>query len=440
MRIGSAFLQTFLVQVTQSAASILTGVLIARGLGPAGQGRYAVFAAAVALGVVLGSLGQFESNVLSSAGRLGSGPVLLGRSIAQSAALALLMGLVVASWRLTGRGGPLAELAVPFVAVLTLEVEAQLLRGINLGQHHITGYNLSTLIQRAVYLLGVVLLALAASLTLGHVLASWTVATLVSVVLTGWWVWARSGGIALGARDVFAGWTVALGRGLRALVTLAVTLLLVRCDIWMLGPLVGVRMVGQMSVAIGLAEWLWYVPYILGSVLFAAAAADEQRAVSQICRASRAVVALIGPVALLLVVFGRGLVPLVYGTAYEPAGLLFVTLIPGMAAIAVHIVVDSFFAGRGFPPISVWSAAGALAAKVGLNLMVIPLYGAVGAASVTTFVYAALLTVKVIAFSRATGTPLGLILKPTAADIRENFAFVIAWLRERLGLVPARVG
>src|SRR5205807_2455925 len=56
MRVGSAFLQTLAIQVTQSAASILTGILIARSLGPDGQGRYAVFAAAVALGVVIGSV------------------------------------------------------------------------------------------------------------------------------------------------------------------------------------------------------------------------------------------------------------------------------------------------------------------------------------------------------------------------------------------------
>ena len=51
MRVGAAFLQTFTTQVIQSAASILTGILIARYLGPSGQGGYALFAA-VRLGTI----------------------------------------------------------------------------------------------------------------------------------------------------------------------------------------------------------------------------------------------------------------------------------------------------------------------------------------------------------------------------------------------------
>jgi len=433
MRIGPAFLQTFTFQVTQSAASITTGVLIARGLGPDGQGRYAVFAAAVALGTVLAYLGQFESNVLSSAGQSGPGRILLGRSIAQSVTVAVILIVALPIWRIIGGSSGLAPVAAFFVAVLALEVEAQLLRGINLGQHHITGYNVSTLIQRFVYLLVVVSIALALGLTLDRVLLGWTTATLVSVFVTGWWIWARSERVPVSRRALYAGWHVALGRGLRALVTLVVTLVLVRCDIWMLGPLIGVKSVGQISVAITLAEWLWYVPYILGSVLFAAAAANPDRAVKQICRASRAVIALIVPVAATLVLVGRRLVPLIYGRAYEPAGLLFVILVPGMMAIAIHIVVDSYFAGRGFPPISIWSAVGALGAKVGLNLVVIPRYGAPGAAAVTVLVYWALLTVKIIAFKLGTGTPLTEILRPSPMDLRENLSVLRSWLRERLG-------
>src|SRR5205807_3163702 len=101
------------------------------------------------------------------------------------------------------------------------------------------------------------------------------------------------------------------------------------------------------------------------------------------------------PVAVAMVLMGRRIIPLIYGRAYEPAGLLFIVLVPGMMALALHIVVDSYFAGSGFPPISVWSAVAALAAKVGLNLLVIPRFGAVGAAAVTTLVYVALLMVKV---------------------------------------------
>src|SRR5205814_10600596 len=191
----------------------------------------------------------------------------------------------------------------------------------------------------------------------------------------------------------------------------------------------------QMSVAAGLAEWLWYVPSILGNVLFAVVAADRgQESLHRIAKASRAVVSMVLPAGVVLVVFGRSLVPLIYGSAYAPAGLLFMLLIPGMCAVAIHLVVDSYFTGRGFPPVSIWSAVGALVAKVGLNLAVIPRFGAPGAAMVTSVVYTGLLATKVIALHRETGVSLASLLRPQPREVRESVGLAKEWLQHRLGL------
>src|SRR5437870_9246102 len=145
MKVGSAFLQTFAVQVTQPARSLTTGVLIARGLGPEGQGGYAVFTAAVGLGVILGSLGQYEGHVFSSEGQGRAGRLLLTRSLVQGSALALLLfAALPALRRVLGWEGA-SSVVLFFPIVLSLEVEAQLLRGINLGQHRISAFNLTTL-------------------------------------------------------------------------------------------------------------------------------------------------------------------------------------------------------------------------------------------------------------------------------------------------------
>lgn len=434
MKVGQAFLQTFAVQVTQTAMSIATGILIARGLGPDGQGRYAVFAAAVGLGVILGSLGQFESNVLTSEGRLQTGRVLLTRSFIQSGTLALALFVTLPLWHAAFGSKAVPPVLVFFPVVLALEVEAQLLRGVNLGQHRIAAFNLSTLMQRLVYLLGVLLITVSGHVSLAGVLGGWAGATAVSVAVTALWAWRRSDVVQITFARLLADWGAAFRRGMRALLTIATSLMLVRCDIWMLGPLLGVSTVGQMSVAVTLAEWLWYVPYILGNILFAAVAADkESRAARQVCRAARGVVGLVAPLSLALVIWGSNLVPLLYGRAYTPAGGLLQILAPGMAAIAVHIVVDTYFAGQGFPAISVWSAVGALVAKVGLNLLVIPVYGASGAAAVTVGVYTALLLVKVYAFTRATGLPVSTVLVPTRDDVIANLETIRLWVKARLG-------
>jgi O-antigen/teichoic acid export membrane protein len=406
MKVGAAFVQTFASQVLQSLASIATGVLIARGLGPVGQGRYATFAAGVALGALIASVGQFHGNVLAAADRGAAPRVLLLRAVLHGGAILAVLVVTLVLWGhwVPSEGRP--ALAFLFALVLSLEAVAQMVRGINLGRHQVAGWNIAGMTQRFVYFVAVALLALSVGVRLEAVVACWAVATGLSVVASGVWIWLGARQEPFTWRDVGDGWGRRLAQGLRPFATVGLTLLLVRADIWMLGPMIGVATVGQVSVATYLAEWLWYVPSILGNLLFAVVAVDRSaRSVEQVARSARLVTSLLVPVMVALLVGGRALVHLLYGPAYHEAGVLFTLLLPGMTALGIHLIVDSYFAGSGFPPITIWGAAAALFLKVGLNLAVVPAAGAVGAVAVTSFVYIGLLAIKVVGFTRATGLP-----------------------------------
>jgi O-antigen/teichoic acid export membrane protein len=206
----------------------------------------------------------------------------------------------------------------------------------------------------------------------------------------------------------------------------------------MLGPILGLGAVGQISVASALAEYLWYVPSILSNVLFAAVAANRgPDTVAKVCRAFRAAIATLGPMALTLLVVGRRLVPLIYGRSYDDAGIVFVLLVPGMLAIALHLIVDSYFAGSGFPPVTYLAAAGAVLFKACLNLVAVPRFGVQGAAMATSVVYACLLSVKVVAFRRATGVPLRSLFHVSWSDVTYNVRVVQRWVQS-LSRVPAK--
>jgi O-antigen/teichoic acid export membrane protein len=404
VKVGPAFLQTLASQVFQSTASLLTGVLIARGLGPTGQGRYATFAAGVGLGALIASLGQFHGNVLAAADRGASPRLLVLRAIVHGCAV---FGALAATVLLGGEvlgGERRITIVFAFVLVLSLEAVADMVRGINLGQHHVTGWNVAGLTQRMVYFLAIAGLAAATGLQLENVVACWATATFVSVIVSAGWVWWRTPRAPLTFAGMWMGWGRRLAQGLRAFATIGFTLLLVRADVWMLGPMLGVATVGQVSVATYLAEWLWYIPSILGNLLFAVVAADPGHAsVHRVARSARLVTALLVPGMVVLIIAGRTLVHVLYGPAYAQAGLLFTILLPGMTALGLHLVVDAYFAGRGFPPITIGGALGAMVAKGSLNLLVVPRWGAPGAAAVTSLVYIALLTLKVVWFTRTTG-------------------------------------
>jgi stage V sporulation protein B len=432
MRVGPAFLQTFATQVVQSIASITTGVVIARSLGPAGQGRYALFAAAIGLLSTVGAAGQFEGHVLTSAGDCSRGRVLLIRSLLQALAGLAVVFLTQAVWRRALSLQYRDVLAGVLTLVLFCEVLALLFRGINLGQHNIAAYNLSTLVQRLCYLCVLVLIAVTSGLHVETVMLAWLGAVIANLVVSGVWIWRHSLRATLSWTQVKDGWGRSLRRGFRALLTISLTLMLVRTDVYMLGALLGAPAVGQISVASALAEYLWYVPSILGSVLFAAVAANRGwDNVLKICRASRATIAVLGPVTLGLALIGRTLVQLIYGHPYAQAATLFLLLLPGMFAISLHLVIDAYFTGTGFPPITYIAAACALILKVTLNLIAVPRFGIEGAAIATSIVYVSLLLAKVQAFRNETHASFAELFRPSWSDLKDNMQVARSWVRRR---------
>ena len=147
---------------------------------------------------------------------------------------------------------------------------------------------------------------------------------------------------------------------------------------------------------------------------------------------------LMAPALVVLLIAGRPLVTILYGPAYKVAGDLFMILIPGTAAIGMHLVVDSYFAGRGFPPITIWAMVASLCTKVALNLAVVPKLGASAAVTITSLVYLSLLAVKVVAFSRETKVSVASVFVPGPDDVQRLSRWIIAQLGVVLGTSSAR--
>jgi O-antigen/teichoic acid export membrane protein len=100
-----------------------------------------------------------------------------------------------------------------------------------------------------------------------------------------------------------------------------------------------------------------------------------------------------------------------------------------MFAISLHLVIDSYFTGSGFPPITYLAAAGALVVKVALNLVAVPRIGLPGAAVVTSVVYISLLLVKAAKFSSDGDVSLTALFRPTWSDVTHNVAVARSWLQ-----------
>src|SRR5437899_3809039 len=136
MKVGAAFVQTLASQLSQSVASLATGVIIARGLGPTGQGHYATFAAGIVLGAFLASLGQFHGNVLAGADHRIAPRVLLMRALLHGCVTlsVLILAVLIAGERFVPARWPV--LAVLFALLLARESISEMWGGIPLRRQH----------------------------------------------------------------------------------------------------------------------------------------------------------------------------------------------------------------------------------------------------------------------------------------------------------------
>jgi len=178
-----------------------------------------------------------------------------------------------------------------------------------------------------------------------------------------------------------------------------------KIDQVMLGEMVGSRAVGVYSAAIRISEVWYFIPIsIVGSVypsLIEARKASTAVYYQRLARLFRLVAAIALAIAIPMTFISGYLAKALYGTDYEGVGPI----------LAVHIWAALFvFLGVAQGPSNIIEGLTKLAllrtflgavANVLLNLLLIPIYGAFGAAVATTVSYA-LSGVVLNAFSRRT--------------------------------------
>lgn len=162
-----------------------------------------------------------------------------------------------------------------------------------------------------------------------------------------------------------------------------------RVDILILEQLVSASEVGQYSVGVGLAELIWQLPNAIGTVLFASSANSKSDS-----EASKRAARLLRVSLLFLIIGGsifaltsQWIVPLIYGTEFQPASYVINLLLPGIMLVVIVQVLHAALSGRGYPLVGVKVFIIAILINIGLNFYLIPMYGINGAAFASTISY-----------------------------------------------------
>lgn len=380
---------------------LLTLVLLARELGPSGQGLFAVaFSFSLTL-IHVGGLGLTTANPYFAARE----PDRRGRIVANSLWLAAALGLVLVAAGIgvkliapgSVEGLTWTQLAVALAGVPGA-LAAVFLHSVLLGEGRMVAYNAAEVGQFA---------ATFAVLALGFALLDLHVTGALVVVAA-----SRYGAavlyLALLARHdpSLARPDLGLARRMlvysfRAYVGILASFLVVRLDLLLVNGYLGAREAGLYSIAGSIADGMFVLPMVVGLNLFPRVA--RSGAHQETAEVFRSVAILYGLVCLATVPLAGPGIRLVFGDDFDGSISLYYWLLPGIYALGMLTILAHHFAGRGYPTeaAAVWLIG--LGLNLAINLLFLPGRGAWVASLASSVAYAVLLALHVHLFAREAG-------------------------------------
>lgn len=425
--VGRDVLVTFGGRIALTGVILIGDIIIARTLGPEGKGAFTLVLALSSLGALILGLGLDRSVAVLGARSLQVARLAFGNAAVWTVAIgtlgvAAIVLLYGAPADTPGDPGPLAALMPRltglqlWLAALSLPAEIAYAIGTMalLGGQLVVSFNVLRFLRRGLLLPLLIGAALLRSLDLTMLLV--LNLAVVSVITLGIvWAMARAGRI--GWRTDGRLLVEQLSFGGRAFIGTIAERLHYRANTFLLTGLVSIAATGVFSVALGLAETLWYLPSAFGLVLFSravGAGADSARIASAM---TRTVLALGVVIAIPLWFLAPTLVELVYGSPFREAGAALQVMLPGVVAYSVVAVLTHFIVAWGAPGRIAAVAIIGLAINLVTCLALIPVLGMTGAALASSISYTASAALTLLLFRRISGQGLLETLVVSRSDI-----------------------
>jgi len=380
--------ETIITRIMLIGIGLVTSIIVARILGPEGRGLYAVAVAIGAIGVQFGNLGLHASNTYSVARDKKLLPALLGNTIVVSFAFGGLgIALTWTTFFLWPQLAPVHGLLLILSLVwVPFGLGYMLLQNLLLGIQEVRYYNKIELTTKILGVGFIGLVIFIKNLTVEMVF----LASLVALVIS--FIWALRRLLAWTNNRPLPSFTLFkdnIRYGLKAYIAAFFAFLVLRFDLLIVKYMLGAEQTGYYSVAVSMAEMIYLLPVVVGTILFPNLSGLPNIR-EKWFRTWRVTLHMTVVMLLLLAVAGflaEPLVQVLFGKKFLPSAVAFLWLLPGIFFLGAETVLVQFLNSLGFPitVVGVWALTCFL--NVGLNLLVIPVYGIVGASAVSSFSY-----------------------------------------------------
>jgi len=408
-----------LERIWMAATKVLWLALLARFLGPAGVGIFALSIVSVNFASSLSTMGVEVSNNYYAARGIENVPILLGNSsllwLLSGGTVSLAVGGLVSLLR----GSVFGSLPPSYTYWIAVAVFVQSAGGLTWG----AGLGLGQFRQRAIgiFLQWSIFLALVAGLgflgrlRVDHLLPIYTVGLLAASIYSFVSVVKVSG---LRLRCDWKVFRQQLTYGSEAYFYNLCHLINFRLDFYFVATFYGAVAVGYYATATQIAEGLSYLPAIFSNTVLTQTAWDAKES-GRVHH--RGVYWLVGSVlsvaAVLLIVIAGPLISILFSARLLPAVPALRLLLPGTCCLGLGIVASYqlFGLGRSSEP-SVAAAAGMVCTLL-LDFLLIPRWGIQGAAIASTVAYATFTVVAFYYLTQHLKTSVVELLVPTRGGV-----------------------
>ncbi len=387
-RLSADIIGVFGARTLWTILGTISGVILARKLGPYDRGILALVLLLPQTVVTFVKLGITQANVYFINRE--------GRSVEQVAsnsnALAWALGIVVAAivWLLQGSLTSILRGVAPWALALTL-VRVPLcllddyLYGVLQAVGHFKLYNTRLLVSEALRL---VLIVVALMVFHYGLFAAVLIHTVVNVFNIAWLVITMRRFIPFGFRIDRQLLGQQLTFGVKSYVQTLTGHMLLRSDVYMVSYYLGPAETAFYSLALRFTEMVLEIPQAVGLVLYPKLASLPEHEVHQLtAQACRRTLLLTGTCVLVLALFGPWILTLWYGQAYAPAGKPLVWAAIGALSMSIFVILTRDFTSQNRQKVNIAAGVPALGLNLALNFFMIPHFGIVGAAMSTAIAY-----------------------------------------------------
>ena len=416
-RLVRAGVVTYIFSALTLVANLVTGIVVARGLGPSGRGITIALSTVAQLAGFLFAMGAAQSLSYFIARRPEQGPRLLTTwtlMLIPLAAIAIAITELLLPTIFSTDGDQAIDIGRWFLFIIVIVIGLELNYGLLLGTHDYFAYNALRFAPTALAALSLIVLWALDELTVESALIAPNIAYLL-VLVVGLGRSVRR--IGVGPVDLRLG-LESLWFGIRGQGSTVASNVTARLDVAILPAFVTAANVGLYSVATNVSLIVYQLSNTFAGLVLPEAAGDPERGPAKVVGSLWASLLIAGALAAVLALLAEPLLGLVYGDDFRDASEALLLLLPGAVLFAGSSILGAGVAAAGRP------FTATLAQVAGMVVTVVGLFtflssgGITAAALVSTGSYATVFVAMLVVYKRVAGVPWRGFL-PTPARLRE---------------------